>query len=956
MTTRKHNEFLDIVSSDDEDNDRGYDSEAAEESKGRTVKRRRTQTRSNKLDGGSEAEEGKSEVEEIPDSEDEEESRPLKRKEGQSKRAVNNDGSEEDDNDDDEDEPTTNEFGDQFLDVTGDASHTVSKSSKATPKKPLDAAKLRKASLKKKKPGVIYFSSLPPYLKPFALKSLLEHRGFSPITKGRRSNKRKMYADGWICAETLNATIVGGKKGGWYHDDVWSIRYLHSFTWDNLTETINRERAERIAQRRIEDTRARKEDKVFLDGVEKGKVIDGIQRKKEGKNIDEKRQQAIHARRLFKQNEVKGTLEEDTRRAPRLCQEVARVLPAVPAPVLRPSFITYRRVRTLTSVSHLASDHPIPSSSSTGAVSVEEKETSVSKATSESSQHVPWYLQEETSVPAAEVTSREKLPELPENPPRILPDLTEYVFKDLGLNDLKFIDLRSLENPPPLGANTIMIIGTARSVKHLNVSADRLCRWLRSSYKLTPYADGLLGRNELKIKLRRKVRRARVASRTGTLVDEKDDGITTGWICVNAGVVEKGAVQEQQDGVFEGFGHLTRDTRVVVQMFTEEKRAELDLEKLWTGRIVRAQQAKEERHSDVNQNAHEQVRSPSSSSPTLSTSASSADYQSLHLSRSLGLPLEQRRQLYTERGGSLRPVTCREKIIQSLPKEEIRSALGDGLDDRTSTNFLQRLYGSLSNASKNEFALVQLELICMAISEGHPGYSRESLNNIFQQCCVDAAEFPDHLVSQIFDAVLTPRTTGPNNDGMVEEYFSSADKELAFCVIDQFLTRDQVNILNLESFIKLYHVASLPPAPGDYEKSPAERGSHVLRLIDQLNIPFDPVHTRTLMVSAFEKGDHEAFFKFWRRLPLKNSPRTYEDYKLLFRLHAGLGDGRLARDCLNTWVPMMEREEPQILLEKELAAYILVCLELAEPQREELVEGSGLFAELWRDCVKVVGN
>lgn len=78
-------------------------------------------------------------------------------------------------------------------------------------------------------------SSLPPYLKPFALKSMLEKRGFDDITKvflapllpsaaghKQRSNKRKLYTEGWvefknrkvakICAETLNATIVGGLK------------------------------------------------------------------------------------------------------------------------------------------------------------------------------------------------------------------------------------------------------------------------------------------------------------------------------------------------------------------------------------------------------------------------------------------------------------------------------------------------------------------------------------------------------------------------------------------------------------------------------------------------------------------------------------------------------------------------------------------------------------------------
>lgn len=156
-------------------------------------------------------------------------------------------------------------------------------------------------------------------------------------------------------------------------------------------------------------------------------------------------------------------------------------------------------------------------------------------------------------------------------------------------------DLRHLETPPALGANVIMIIGTARSMKHLNVAADRLCRWLRSTYKLSPYADGLLGRNELKIKLRRKARRARLASQSGAIVDEKDDGITTGWICVNAGVVEEAPAAEEEAKIqgFEGFGAINAGTRVVVQMFTEDKRAEVDLDGLWRRNLERARWKKQ---------------------------------------------------------------------------------------------------------------------------------------------------------------------------------------------------------------------------------------------------------------------------------------------------------------------------------------------------------------------------
>ncbi|KAL2851614.1 hypothetical protein BJY01DRAFT_208996 [Aspergillus pseudoustus] len=350
MTTRKRNEFLDILASDDEDNDRGYDSEAAEESKGRTVKRRRTQTQSGKPEGGSEVEESDVSDTEESDAEAEDLARSNTK---QRSRQSNGDEDAPDDIDDEDDEGDGGAMGgkDQYLDVTAET-----EKGKGTTKGPLDKLKAKPA--KKKKTGVVYLSSLPPYLKPFALKSLLETRGFGPITKvfltpevrsssapRRKSNKRKMYTDGWvefeskktakICAETLNATTVGGRKGGWYYDDIWSMKYLTGFRWDDLIATVSRERSEASAKRRIEDTRARKEEKVFLQGYEKGKMLDGIQKKNEekrkrkmeksgGKDGGKEREQSVKPRRLFKQNEVKHGrdkmavdtegLEDDTRR------------------------------------------------------------------------------------------------------------------------------------------------------------------------------------------------------------------------------------------------------------------------------------------------------------------------------------------------------------------------------------------------------------------------------------------------------------------------------------------------------------------------------------------------------------------------------------------------------------------------------------------------------------------
>ncbi|KAL6231137.1 ATPase synthesis protein 25, mitochondrial [Aspergillus navahoensis] len=668
-------------------------------------------------------------------------------------------------------------------------------------------------------------------------------------------------------------------------------------------------------------------------------------------------------------------------RAPRRFQHATSVLTSTNSSIARHAFLTYGRVRALTSTSHLSTEnHPSLSSSTSNATPVEGNDTPKTQRAPEPSQHIPWYLREESSVPAVpEVASREKLPELPENPPKILPELLEYIFKDLGLDELKLIDLRPLETPSALGANVIMIIGTARSVKHLNVSADRLCRWLRSEHKLSPYADGLLGRNELKIKLRRKNRRARIASRTGAMFDDKDDGITTGWICVNAGVVEKHPVPERVEGDFEGFGPLVGGTRVVVQVFTAEKRTEMDLETLWEGRLARAQRERE-KHADVaKDDAPEEVRYPNSISP------SPSDYKSPNVLRSwIDPPHEQRRQFHNRiqqpfthpwhnaafmqrfmlqtraftghatRGSELSSQTAMLlQYITTLPAKQMMSALGDKLDGENSTDFLRLFNHSLSGASLNIVALARLELLCLAHSRGHTGISRKTVHHTFMGCCISASRIPDRLIPTVVDILLTPRR-GDDPEG--EEWFTDADKEIALSVLDQLVLRGY-DFMNLQFLTRLYYLSSLPPGPPGEEESDdgltqAERGAHVVRMIETLDIPFDAIHARTLMVYLFRNGDYDAFMKWWRTLPLKNSPRTREDYEMLFRLHAESGDARLARECISTWVPMMSREDPPVWLEGELVPHIRDCLLLADERTPaRAAEGTqSLFAKLWRAC------
>ena len=168
--------------------------------------------------------------------------------------------SDEDEDEDEEEDKTSEKEDEDNEDEEGGASLEDSTKPSTKSAKSLKAkgklAKLSKLANgkapKKTRSGVIYFSSLPPYLKPFALKAMLEKRGFGGITKiflapllpsaaghRSRSNKRKLYTEGWIefeskktakiCAETLNATIVGGLKSSCELTGIFTIIYVLLF-------------------------------------------------------------------------------------------------------------------------------------------------------------------------------------------------------------------------------------------------------------------------------------------------------------------------------------------------------------------------------------------------------------------------------------------------------------------------------------------------------------------------------------------------------------------------------------------------------------------------------------------------------------------------------------------------------------------------------------------------------
>lgn len=148
MTSRKRNDPFDLAASDDDDQDKGYDSAADEEAQSKGALRSAKRRRVNDTDNLHGLDSDDSDLDAASDSEEE-----RSKGKGRAKakkpttRAATAASGDEDEDDEEEDA------------AAEDATATASPSNKK--KSPL----LKKD--KKNKTGVVYLSSLPPHLKPY---------------------------------------------------------------------------------------------------------------------------------------------------------------------------------------------------------------------------------------------------------------------------------------------------------------------------------------------------------------------------------------------------------------------------------------------------------------------------------------------------------------------------------------------------------------------------------------------------------------------------------------------------------------------------------------------------------------------------------------------------------------------------------------------------------------------
>ncbi|CRG83679.1 hypothetical protein PISL3812_01034 [Talaromyces islandicus] len=542
-------------------------------------------------------------------------------------------------------------------------------------------------------------------------------------------------------------------------------------------------------------------------------------------------------------------------------------------------------------------------------------------------QSVPWYLRVETPVESHPVGRRQQIPPVPENSPAILGDLLQHLSVEIGLDDLTLLDLRGRNPPSALGGNVIMVVGTARGIKHLNVSADRFCRWLRSTYKLRPYADGLLGRNELKIKLRRKTRKARVAGSSGSTAASSDDGITTGWICVNAGLVEDpGAETLARQGVFEGFGKVQSGTRIIVQMFTEEKRALMDLEQLWA--------PKRNHQVDPNSIPEETPKETPKENPkedpkvvrpgSIHTNHHESNHPLLNTIRPpSSISFDQKRKFATS-STQLREqefyhyLTTDENIFQTNSSD-----LGTGPNDRDSTSLLRRTY-DVAKDSQFKISLLRLMLAAAGVTIRHPAYTKEHLWSVYMEHTASGFYLGESAGLDVARSFIAPRSDDQRD---VLPSTRESDVEHALRVLD-FLSLEGSLRLHIPLFVILYKALIMLSVDQDVNTT-SERSLRIRNVMETFPQEIKGYGAWDMMRLRLEAKDIEGFWQIWHSLPFMTGSRTHDDYEFLFRSMAWCDHAASARESLATWIPMMLREQPPIEPQESLLLAIAYCIQAA---------------------------
>ncbi|RWW24384.1 hypothetical protein BHE74_00050307 [Ensete ventricosum] len=159
------------------------------------------------------------------------------------------------------------------------------------------------------KRGVCYLSRVPPRMDPSHVRQILSQYGEvqriylvpeDPTAQVQRKQsggfRGKKFSEGWVefakknvakkVARMLNGEQIGGKKRSAFYYDIWNIRYLSEFKWDDLIGELAGKKREHEEKLKLEISAAKRERDFYMSKVEQSRALKFIRERREKKSRD----------------------------------------------------------------------------------------------------------------------------------------------------------------------------------------------------------------------------------------------------------------------------------------------------------------------------------------------------------------------------------------------------------------------------------------------------------------------------------------------------------------------------------------------------------------------------------------------------------------------------------------------------------------------------------------------
>ncbi|KAI4491293.1 hypothetical protein M0802_010226 [Mischocyttarus mexicanus] len=150
----------------------------------------------------------------------------------------------------------------------------------------------KEKSVKKKKSGIIYLSTIPKYMNVITIREMFSTYGkvgrvYLQLAKNPESIKKKKpirkFTEGWVefeskrvakyVAATLNNNQISTQKKSKFYDGIWNIKYLPRFKWIHLSERLAYERAVHKQRLRTEIAQAKRETNFISNNIDRSKKL-----------------------------------------------------------------------------------------------------------------------------------------------------------------------------------------------------------------------------------------------------------------------------------------------------------------------------------------------------------------------------------------------------------------------------------------------------------------------------------------------------------------------------------------------------------------------------------------------------------------------------------------------------------------------------------------------------------